>query len=229
MTLTDNTPALPPLSQRRTLSPEQRMNEFHAKRLTGPAQHPLDRRRADTDQAGRADTDEAGTEDEAALKQARADAVECVVKAFAAVDRNLALAEKARSQRETSRAAVEKMRLDLEKELESARSAREEAEGDLAEARARSQELLSEARARSDALLEAARSQCRTEVEMARRCLIDTLAPLRDVVDQTTVTIDAFVGSTSVRKQQPEDTVDIRDDAGGATLTRLVTSPIAAD
>ena len=228
MAITDDTPALPHSSHRRALSPEQRMNEFHTERLADPAQHPFDRHRAEAEQAGAVD--------ETALKVARAAAVEYVVKAFAAIDRNLALADKARAEQEKGQAAIDNLRLEVEKELASARQAREATERDLADARARSEELLSEARAKSAELLEVARARCKTEAESARRQLIDALAPLRDVVGRTTATIDQFVESTTVQQAALRETVDIRDDAGDvrddagtAPVIRLVCSPITAD
>lgn len=229
MAITGETPALPPLPQRRALSPEQRMNEFHTERLTRPAQHPFDRRRDDAEQTG--------TVDETALNVARAAAVEYVVKAFAAVDRNLALADRARAQQEKSQAAIDSLRLELERELASARQAREEADRELTKARVRTEELLSEARAKSDELLKAARAQCKKDVESARRQLIDALIPLRDVVGQTTATIDEFVGSSTFEPGPPADTIDIRSDAGDnigdgagtARLIRLVPSPVTVD
>lgn len=239
MALTDNTSALPGFAARAGTtgtSPEQRMNQFHTERLTGPMTHPFDERRSVEDRSTRyrgSSNEEPEAQDDTALKAARAEAVEFVVKAFAAVDKNIALADKARLSQEKNQAMTAKMRLDAEKALAAALQMREEAERDLTDARARSEKIVADARAESGQLLEAARARCQAESEIARRQLTEALAPLRDLVGQAGATIDAFVKSAA--EKDATETIDVRDTAvtgardtsqAGEPHLRVLVSPI---
>lgn len=184
-------------------SPEQRMWAFHARRLTTAGEISLTERRTAADPGG-------GTEQEHALKLARAEAVEFVVKAFAAVDRNVALADKARVEQEKELAEARELRLQAEREAEDARS---RAEAMLATARAESARIIEEAHARS-----------RAEEAAARRRIVESLGPLRDVIGLASGTLDAFA-DTAVAEPVPDETaVDLRDAAthpADATVVRL--------
>jgi len=219
-------------------SPEQRMNQFHTERLTGPVTHPFDRRRSVEDRSPdspRSLDERPDTHDDTALKAARAEAVEFVVKAFAAVDKNIALADKARLLQEKNEATTAKMRLEAEQELAAALQMRKEAERNLADAQARSEKILADARAESDQLLETTRVRCQAESDLARRHLTDALAPLRDLVGQAGATIDAFVNSAGHKEPAVTETIDVRDAAvngsrdashAGETHLRVLVSPV---
>lgn len=241
MALTEDTSALPCFTARvenSGISPEQRMNHFHTERLTGPVAHPFDERRAAEDRSPdyRSSLDaRPAVPDDTALKTARAEAVEFVVKAFAAVDKNIALADKARLLHEKNQAMTAKMRLEAEKALAAALQMREEAERDLTDARARSEKIVADARAESDQLLEATRARCEAESEIARRQLTEALAPLRDLVGQAGATIDAFVKSAGHEGPVSTETIDVRDTAvtgtpdanhTGSPLLRVLVSPV---
>ena len=230
MALTDDTSALPGFTARAGTSPEQRMNQFHTERLTAPVTHSFDERRSLGDQRRldeRRSVDERpDSDDDTALKAARAEAVEFVVKAFAAVDKNIALADKARLLHEKNQAMTARMRLEAEKELAAALQMREEAERNLSDARARSEKIVAEARAESDQLLDATRARCKAESELARRQLTEALAPLRDLVGQAGATIDAFVRSAGQGDPVATETIDVRDTAViGAQETNRVAEP----
>ena len=241
MAPTDNTSALPAFAARAATSgtsPEQRMNQFHTERLTGPVTHPFDERRSIEDRSTdhrSSSVEEPETQEDTALKAARAEAVEFVVKAFAAVDKNIALADKARLLQEKNQAMTAKMRVEAEKTLAAALQMREEAERDLTDARARSERIVADARAESGQLLEATRARCQAESEIARRQLTEALAPLRDLVGQAGATIDAFVRSAADKDPVATETIDVRDAAvagaqdtsqAGEPRLRVVVSPI---
>lgn len=204
---------------RRADSAEQRLNAFHSERVSGHTQVRLDQRRGDPDTQD--------SEEEHALKVARSDAVEFVVKAFAAVDRNLALAEKARLQQEKNQAAAEKLRVEAEKEASTARHLREEAEREMTSARSLAEQVLSAARTESARIVEAARARSREEAESAKRHLIESLAPLRDLIGRAGGTIDALVATAGpeVSEQPAVETIDVRhgddDRSRGALLVAL--------
>lgn len=209
---------------RRADSAEQRLNAFHSERRTGADHLPLDRLRGDHDA-------EDG-EEERSLKVARADAVEFVVKAFAAVDRNLALAEKARLQQEKHQAAAEKLRAEAEKEVATARHLRDEAEREMASARSLAEQVLSAARAESTRIVEAARARSRDEAESAKRHLVESLGPLRDLIGRAGGTIDALVATANLDEtEQPAvETIDVRQsDEGPSRGATLVALPSISD
>lgn len=242
MALTDDTSAPASFTARPGTSPEQRMNQFHTERLTAPVTHPFDERRSVGDQCRldeRRPLDERPvTHDDTALKAARAEAVEFVVKAFAAVDKNLALADKARLLHEKNQAMTAKMRLEAEKEFAKALQMREEAERDLTQARARSEKIVADARAESDQLLDATRARCKAESATARRQLTEALAPLRDLVGQAGAAIDGFVKSAGQEEPDTAETIDVRDAAviraqetshAGEPRLRVLVSPLEDD
>lgn len=209
---------------RRPDSAEQRLNAFHSERVSAAAQVPLERRRADP-----------GTpenEEEHALELARADAVEFVVKAFAAVDRNLALAEKARLQQEKNQAATEKLRVETEKELATARHLRQEAEREMTSARSLAEQVLSAARAESERIVETARARSLEQAESTRRHLAESLNPLRDLIGRAGGTIDALVATAGLDEHEhpADETIDVRqpdDDRPSGVV--LVALPSASD
>lgn len=238
MALADDTSAPPSSTARAGTSPEQRMNQFHTERLTAPVTHPFDERRSLADQR-RLDVprleERPDSDDDTALKAARAEAVEFVVKAFAAVDKNIALADKARLLHEKNQAVTAKMRLETEKELAAALQMREEAERNLTDARARAEKIVADARAESDQLLDATRARSKAEAATARRQLTEALAPLRALVGQAGATIDAFVKSGGQPEPAATDTIDVRDAAvigaqrtshAGEPLLRVLVSPV---
>lgn len=200
------------------------MNAFHTERRTGPVTHPFEERVPEADRREPVE--------DASLKAARADAVEFVVKAFAAVDKNVALADKARSQQEKSLAATERLRAEAENERAGARRMREEAERELAETRTRCEAIIVEARAKGDQLLREARARCKEELDSARRELASTLLPIRELVGQAGSTIDALVEKNTVQEPAADETIDVRDngarDTQNARLYALV-SPVLAD
>ncbi|HVA73777.1 MAG TPA: hypothetical protein VNF71_04355 [Acidimicrobiales bacterium] len=209
--------------ERRAVSPEQRMRAFHSERIAGTTSVSLDERRIESDRAE--------TEDERSLKVARAEAVEFVVKAFAAVDRNIALADKARLQQEKNQAAAEKLRVEVEKELATAHQLREGADLEMAKARSLAEGVLAAARAEGARIIEEAHARSRAEAESARQRLVESLSPLRDVIGQATGTIDAFVNTPDSGQVREEETIDVRqadddpaaadDGSAGATLIAL--------
>ena len=227
MALTDDSSvAIDHTRARRAVSPEQRMHEFHTARLNVAAVQPF----------GAPALRDAGPEagEETALKRARAEAVDFVVKAFAAVDKNVALAEKARVVNEKNRAETERALRDAEAQLAAARRMREEAECELASARQRSEKVLSEARAEGDRLVGAALARCAAEADATRRRLADALAPVRDLVGLAGATIDAFVGASAAQDTAAVETVDVRDGAtavakAGITRLHVLASPVEDD
>lgn len=209
MTISNEGPSYPnfvPL--RRTVSPEQRFNNFHSDRVAGTGQAPFEDRRTSGPVA-------AETDEEHSLKVARAQAVEFVVKAFAAVDRNLALADKARLQQEKCQAEAQQLRARAEEELAAASRLREDAEREMTSARSLAEEALTQARAESARIVDAAHERARAETESARSKLTDSLATIRDLMGQATGTIDAFVNKPAIWATAEQildlQTVDVRE------------------
>ena len=222
MTLSNEDPSyrsLVPL--RRTGSSEQRLNNFHSDRVGGTGQAPFENRRS-------SEPDSAQSDETQSLKVARAQAVEFVVKAFAAVDRNLALADKSRLQQEKCRAEAQQLRAEAEKELAIASRLKEEAEREMASARSLAEEVLADARVESALIIDAARERARVETESARSKLADSLGTIRDLMGQATGTIDAFVDKPARRAIAGEQTVDVREleTAQGARQAQGVVVPL---
>ena len=197
-----NTPLATLLPTRRSVSSEQRMNEFHCERTAGTEPKSFEDMR-------KTPVHESGSDDPHGLKAARAEAVEYVVKAFAAIDRNVSLADSARVQQQKSHAAADGAKLETEKELAAARLLRENAEKALSEARTRSSEMLFETRAKCDRMIEEARAKCEAEAAAVRRALSDSLAPLRDVITVASGRIAEFVDSDGTSPDA--EAVDLRD------------------
>ena len=206
--------------ERRSESPEQRMKVFHAQRLAGAGEISLGGRRTEEDPA-----DPNESEEERSLKVARAEAVEFIVKAFAAVDRNVALADKARLQQEENRAAAEKLRVEAGEELARARELREEAEREAENARSLAEGVLATARAESARIIEEAHARSRSEAESARRRIVESLGPLRDVIGLASGTLDAFVNPPGSRADPEVETIDVRQAGEGGPRATLVALP----
>lgn len=206
---------------RRTGSSEQRLNSFHSDRVGGTGQAPFQDWRS-------SEPDPAGSDEAHSLKVARAQAVEFVVKAFAAVDRNLALADKSRLQQEKCRAEAQQLRADAEKELAVASRLKKEAEREMASARSLAGEVLADARVESARIIDAARERARVETESARSKLADSLGTIRDLMGQATCTIDALADKPARRAIAGEQTVDVREleTAQGVRETQGVVVPL---